>query len=141
MLDNMTFATVLRALGGGALIGLAASIALVGHGRIAGMSGTLGRALERDGGARFRLAFLGGILAVAIAVAVLAPSASGASVRDLRTLAVAGLLVGLGTTIGNGCTSGHGVCGLARFSLRSLVAVVTFIATGMITVAIVGAHS
>ena len=137
----MTLATILRALGGGALIGIAASIVLVGHGRIAGMSGTLGRALDRDGGAPFRLAFLAGIFAVGLVIALVAPSTIGASVRDLRTLAIAGLLVGVGTTIGNGCTSGHGVCGLARFSPRSLVAVVTFIGTGVLTVAIAGAHS
>jgi len=140
-LDDMTFLSVLRGLGGGALIGLAASLALVGHGRIAGISGTLGRAFDRDHGASFRIPFLAGMIALGITIAVVAPSAIGAAVRDLPTLAIAGLLVGVGTTLGNGCTSGHGVCGLARFSPRSLVAVVVFMATGALTVAIAGAHA
>ena len=134
-------AIVLHGLGGGVLIGLAVSIVLVGHGRIAGMSGTLGRALDRDGGASFRIAFLTGMVAVAVVTAWIAPAAIGPAVRDLRTLAVAGVLVGVGTTLGNGCTSGHGVCGLSRGSPRSIVAVITFITTGMITVAIAGARS
>ena len=137
----MSWLGLVRGLGGGALIGLAASIALVCHGRIAGISGTLARVIDRDGGARFRVSFLAGMLVVSIAIALVAPSAIGSSVRGLPALAVAGLLVGLGTTLGNGCTSGHGVCGLARFSRRSLIAVITFIATGALTVAIAGAHS
>lgn len=137
----MTWSSVLRALSGGALIGIASSLALVGHGRISGISGTLGRAFDHDGGAAFRRAFLLGLVMVGLGVALIAPSAIGAAVRDLHTLAVAGLLVGIGTTLGNGCTSGHGVCGLARFSSRSLVAVVTFMVTGAITVALLGAHS
>ena len=137
----MTLASALRALAGGGLVGLAASIALLAHGRIAGISGTLGRALDRDGGAAFRVAFLAGMVAVGVAVALVAPSAVGERVRDLGTLAIAGLLVGFGTTLGNGCTSGHGVCGLARFSPRSLVAVMTFIGTGVLAVAIFGARS
>lgn len=141
IVENMTFVSIARALGGGALIGLAASVALVAHGRIAGISGTLARVIDRDGGGAFRVAFLAGILLVSIATALVAPSAIGGAVRGLPALAVAGLLVGFGTTISNGCTSGHGVCGLARFSPRSLVAVVTFMATGAVTAAIAGAHS
>jgi uncharacterized membrane protein YedE/YeeE len=133
--------SVLRALAGGLLIGTAASLALIGHGRIAGISGTLGRALDRDGGRRFRLAFLVGLLAVGLAAAWLAPASIGPSVRGLPALAIAGLLVGAGSTWANGCTSGHGVCGVARGSARSLVAVATFMVTGAITVAIAGASS
>jgi uncharacterized membrane protein YedE/YeeE len=133
--------SVLRALAGGALIGLAASILLVVNGRIAGISGTLGRTLDADGGRDVRIAFLGGLVAVGIVAAQLAPSSIGAPVRSLAILAIAGLLVGIGTTLSNGCTSGHGVCGIARGSKRSLVAVMTFMATGAITVAIAGAAS
>jgi hypothetical protein len=137
----VTFIAVVRALGGGVLIGLAASIALVGHGRVAGISGTLGRALDDDGGRRFRLAFLAGLVATGLVAAVVWPQAIGGAVRNLPLLAVAGLLVGIGTTLGNGCTSGHGVCGISRGSRRSLVAVATFMLTGAITVALVGASS
>lgn len=131
----------LIALAGGALIGLAASIALIAHGRIAGISGTLGRALDRDGGGGFRAAFLGGMIVTGVLLAAFAPSLLGPPVRGHASLAIAGLLVGIGSTLANGCTSGHGVCGLARLSPRSLAAVMVFMATGMITVAIAGAHA
>jgi uncharacterized protein len=129
----------LRGLVGGALIGLAAAIALIAHGRIAGISGILGRSLDRDGGAQFRLAFLAGLVGTGTLIAVVAPSAIGGAVRGVGGLVVAGLLVGVGTTLANGCTSGHGVCGLSRGSPRSLVAVMTFMVTAAITVAIAGA--
>jgi hypothetical protein len=136
MLDD-----AVRALLGGLLIGLAAAIVLVLHGRIAGISGTLGRALDDDGGRAFRLAFLGGLVTAGAIAAQLAPSAFGTPVRGLEMLAIAGLLVGLGTGVGNGCTSGHGVCGIGRGSKRSIVAVLAFMASGVVTVAIVGASS
>jgi uncharacterized membrane protein YedE/YeeE len=135
----MSAESILRPLAGGALIGLAAAIVLVLHGRIAGISGTLSRALDRDDGHRFRIAFLAGLFgAGAIAVAV-APAAFGTPVRGLGLLALAGLLVGFGTTLGNGCTSGHGVCGIGRGSPRSLAAVLVFMGSAAITVAIAGA--
>jgi uncharacterized membrane protein YedE/YeeE len=133
--------SVVRALVGGALIGLAASIALLAHGRIAGISGTLGRLFAGDGGHGFRIPFLIGLIATGVVAAIVSPSALGAAVRSTPMLALAGVLVGVGTALGNGCTSGHGVCGLARGSGRSLVAVMTFMATGAITVAILGAQS
>lgn len=135
----MSIESVLRALAGGALVGLAAALALIAHGRIAGISSVLGHALDGDGGRPFRLAFLGGLVATGLALAHLAPGTIGAPAAGAPLLAAAGLLVGLGTTFGSGCTSGHGVCGLARGSKRSLAAVVTFMATGMLTVAIAGA--
>jgi hypothetical protein len=131
----------LQALAGGALIGLAASIALVAYGRIAGISGTLARAYDADDGQPFRMAFLEGLIGTGVLLAAVAPHAIGRPIRDPAALAIAGLLVGVGSTLANGCTSGHGVCGLARFSPRSLVAVMTFMATGAITVAIAGAHA
>lgn len=134
-------ASLLRGLTGGALIGLASAMALLVHGRIAGISGILGRAADADGGRTFRLGFLTGLVATGAILAALQPQAFGAGVRSLPVLAAAGLLVGIGTTLGNGCTSGHGVCGVSRLSPRSIVAVVTFMVTAAITVAIVGARS
>lgn len=129
----------LHALAGGALIGLAAAIALVGNGWIAGVSGIVGRAFV-PGGRAFRVPFLIGLIGTGVIAAWIAPSAFGAPVRGLPMLAVAGLLVGVGTSVANGCTSGHGVCGISRGSPRSFVATATFIATGAITVALIGAH-
>lgn len=141
MLDVMLLSSVLRALAGGALIGLAASVALLGNGRVAGISGTLGRAFDTGEGRDFRVPFLLALVAVGALAYAVTPSAFGAPLRSTSTLALAGLLVGVGTALGNGCTSGHGVCGLARLSPRSLVAVVTFMLTGGLTVALAGAHA
>ena len=134
----MLLSSVLRALAGGALIGLAVSIALLGNGRTAGISGTLGRAFDTGEGRSFRVPFLLALIAVGGLAFALAPSAFGAPLLSTPMLAVAGLLVGVGTALGNGCTSGHGVCGLSRLSPRSLVAVLTFMLTGGITVALAG---
>lgn len=127
--------TPLSALIGGALIGLAATLLYAGLGRIAGISGLLNQAIEQRGDRGWRIAFLlslmlGAALWFAFGVGVPAP-------RDdfpLGWLIASGLLVGFGTRLGNGCTSGHGVCGLARLSRRSLAAVLVFIASGMATV-------
>jgi uncharacterized membrane protein YedE/YeeE len=137
----MLLSSVLRALAGGALIGLAASVALLGNGRIAGISGTLGRAFDTGEGRDFRVPFLLTLVVVGALAYAVAPSAFGTPLRSTPMLALAGLLVGVGTALGNGCTSGHGVCGLSRLSPRSLVAVVTFMLTGGITVALVGGHA
>jgi uncharacterized membrane protein YedE/YeeE len=137
----VTTQSILRALLGGSLIGLAATIALLTHGRIAGISGTLGRVLDGDGGRSFRLPFILALIAVGAIAAALAPASFGAAVHSTPVLALAGLLVGIGTTLGNGCTSGHGVCGISRLSVRSIVATLTFMLTGAITVALVGAHA
>ncbi len=137
----MTASSLLYALLGGCLIGLAATIALLSHGRIAGVSGTLGRALDGDGGRGFRVPFVLGLIAVGLVAARVAPASFGAPVHSLPVLAVAGVLVGLGTTLGNGCTSGHGVCGISRGQPRSVIATITFMVTGAITVAIAGAWS
>jgi uncharacterized membrane protein YedE/YeeE len=89
----------------------------------------------------WRLAFLGGLLASGVAAAVLAPAAVGASVRSPLLVVVAGLLVGFGTRLGSGCTSGHGVCGISRLSTRSMIAVATFMTTGALTAWIAGGGS
>ena len=119
---------------GGAMIGAASALLLLTHGRIAGISGISGSLLQastRDRG--WRLAFLGGLVAAGMVAGIVAPSAIGAAVRPLPVVIAAGLLVGFGTRLGGGCTSGHGVCGVSRLSARSLVAVATFMTTGAIT--------
>jgi uncharacterized membrane protein YedE/YeeE len=120
---------------GGALIGLAATVYWLATGRTAGVSGIVGGALrERDVRGQ-RLAFLAGLVAVGRLAAIFgAPAAAGP--HSTAVLVVAGLLVGFGTRLGGGCTSGHGVCGISRFSIASIVATVTFIAAGAATVAI-----
>jgi uncharacterized protein len=129
--------SVVAPLAGGLLIGLAASLALAVDGRIAGVSGILGRLVLGGDGRGFRAAFLFGLLGAGLAGAVLAPSALGGPIVSLPLVGVAGLLVGWGTRTANGCTSGHGVCGVARLSGRSFAAVATFMATGALTVAAV----
>ena len=128
--------TPVGALAGGALIGLAATLLMLTLGRIAGISGIVGAVLRGDGGwPRF---FLLGLLAGAGAWLWLAPVAPTPRTGfPPAVLIVAGLLVGYGTRLGSGCTSGHGVCGMARFSRRSFVAVATFLATGIVTVWVV----
>jgi uncharacterized membrane protein YedE/YeeE len=122
---------------GGAMMGAASTLLLASHGRIAGISGIAGSLLHaRTRDRAWRLAFLGGLVAAGLVARVAAPSAIGASVQPLPIVIVAGFLVGFGARLGNGCTSGHGVCGLARLSARSLVAVATFMLTGALTVAV-----
>lgn len=131
---------------GGLLIGLSAAILWIGNGRIAGISGIFGRLLPPAGPIRWRLAFLIAMIVAAGIGAILFPGLGVGGpgeplpqlVGDPTWLAVAGLLTGLGTRIGNGCTSGHGVCGLARLSTRSIVAVAVFFSVGMLTVAVTG---
>ena len=124
---------------GGALIGLAASLFLLVHGRVAGISGLFGGLFLPGNDARaLRLWFLLGLVGAGVALWRLYPAAvpdtSGAS---LPIVAAAGLLVGFGTRLSGGCTSGHGVCGLGRFSFRSLVATLSFVGVGMVTVFVV----
>lgn len=127
-MSNWLYASI-----GGVMIGAASALLMLMHGRIAGISGITGSLLHRSTSDRgWRTAFLGGLVAAGVVAAVVAPSAVGASVRPLPVVIVAGLLVGIGTRMGDGCTSGHGVCGIARVSNRSLLAVATFMATGAI---------
>jgi len=126
-------------LAGGALIGLAASLVLLTHGRIAGISGLFGGLFLPGYDARsFRLWFIAGLAGAGFVLSIVYPGAfTSTGLPPLAMVGAAGLLVGFGTRLGGGCTSGHGVCGLCRFSVRSLVATLTFMATGMITVFIV----
>ncbi len=128
---------VFQALGGGVLIGLGAILLMLGEGRIAGISGILGGALTGERGDRgWRLAFLlglggGGFLASVLGLAAGAERTG----YPMVLLLFAGLAVGFGARLGSGCTSGHGVCGCARLSPRSLVATLVFCSAGMLTVA------
>jgi uncharacterized protein len=126
----------LPALLGGALIGLAAAGLWFTLGRIAGVSNILGSALvARQGEMGWRVAFLGGLFAAGLIGIGFFPEQIAFSLPAGWTqVAVAGLLVGIGTQMGGGCTSGHGVCGVSRLSLRSIVATLIFMATGMIAV-------
>ena len=125
------------ALAGGALIGLAASLLILANGRVAGISGIVGGLMQRkparlDIG--WRVAFVVGLLLAPWLLGAAVPLAVPQIDASPLTLIAAGLLVGLGTRYGSGCTSGHGVCGLSRLSLRSLVATLAFMAAGFVTV-------
>jgi uncharacterized membrane protein YedE/YeeE len=128
---------VLAAIGGG-LIGAASLLLLWANGRIAGISGIVSGLLRpgtEDRG--WRGAFTAGLVLGGFALIALFPQHMPTQMNTSAALLVgAGLLVGFGTRLGSGCTSGHGVCGLSRFSPRSAVAVATFMGTGIITVAI-----
>jgi uncharacterized membrane protein YedE/YeeE len=126
------------ALAGGVLIGLAATLLVLFNGRIAGISGVLGGLLEpvrRD--VAWRAAFVLGLVAAPLAWRLAATWPRLQVDASMPVLVVAGLLVGVGTRYGAGCTSGHGVCGLSRGSLRSLAATATFMAAGFVTVFVV----
>jgi uncharacterized protein len=120
---------------GGILIGLSATILLAFNGRIAGISGMVNGALTFATAEVWRWIFLAGMLGGGVLYEyVLAPRPTPVYGFTPLTMIVAGFLVGFGTRMGNGCTSGHGVCGLGRLSVRSLVAVLTFMGTGFVTV-------
>lgn len=128
------------ALAGGLLIGVATALYLLGDGRIAGIAGIVSgplRALLSGGSLaaeRVRLLFIGGLLLAPWAWQLFAPLPVATVDVGPVALVVAGLLVGVGVRMGNGCTSGHGVCGLSRFSLRSLVNVLAFMVAGGVAV-------
>jgi uncharacterized membrane protein YedE/YeeE len=122
-------------LAGGAMIGLAAAMLLLLNGRIAGVSGIIGGMLRREPGElAWRLLFIAGMLAAPLAWAVFFADVPRQIDAGTGLLVIAGLLVGLGTSYGSGCTSGHGVCGIARLSPRSLVATGAFMLAGFATV-------
>ncbi|MCP2679313.1 YeeE/YedE family protein [Maricaulaceae bacterium NA33B04] len=134
-MDYATEFTPISAAIGGGLIGIATLWLMAANGRIAGISGIAGSLIGPDGGDRlWRLAFIVGLV-----VAPLGYMATGREIdvnipASTPILVIAGLLVGLGTQLGSGCTSGHGVCGISRFSVRGIVATITFMVTGAIAV-------
>jgi len=142
-----TFTPVTAALGG-ALIGLSAALLWLGNGRIAGISGIFGQLLPPARTVVWRLVFLAFLVIGAFAAARLLPGLGNAprlpdapgwfAAGTPVWVVIAGLLTGFGTKIGNGCTSGHGICGLARLSKRSFVAVGVFFAFAVLTVAVTG---
>ena len=136
----MFFNSLLDELAGGLLIGLAASVLWLGIGRISGMTGVLSSLFAlTEANRRWSLWFLSGlVLAMPLSLAF-GVSSPVEITQNPMLVAAAGLLVGFGTYIGNGCTSGHGVCGMGRLSVRSMVATVTFMVAGMITVAVMNA--
>ena len=122
---------------GGALIGLAATMLMLVTGRIAGIAGILGDLIDLAGGDRlWRLAFIAGLIAAPLAIAAVGAPLRAPAMPGWIVIVVAGLLVGFGTRLGNGCTSGHGICGIARLSPRSIAATMTFMAVAMLVVAI-----
>ena len=131
---DWTHFTPWASLAGGILIGIAAAMLVLLNGRIAGISGIVGGLFTpRHGEIVWRLAFLAGLLAAPILMKGAVPRIDA----SFGTLVIAGLLVGVGTSYGSGCTSGHGVCGLSRLSPRSLAATVAFMAAGIATVLVV----
>jgi len=123
------------ALAGGVLIGLAAAAFILFNGRIAGISGILGGLLRpARGDAGWRVAFLAGLIAAPLVYGLFARLPMVTVDAGAGTLVAAGLLVGIGTRYGAGCTSGHGVCGISRMSPRSLVATAAFMLAGFVTV-------
>ena len=123
------------ALVGGLIIGLAAAVLVLANGRIAGISGILGGLLQRPrGDMDWRIAFLAGLVGAPMLAAVLGHPVVPEIAAGWGEVLAAGFLVGIGTRYAGGCTSGHGVCGLSRGSMRSLVATLTFMAAGIVTV-------
>lgn len=129
--------TWLMAAAGGGVIGLASALLLAVGGRIAGISGIVGGLLSPTRGeVGWRAMFMGGLLLGGIILALMNPEGFSASPRSTGWVVLAGILVGFGTRLGSGCTSGHGVCGLSRFSPRSFAATGAFIGAGMVIVSI-----
>ena len=138
MTIDWTHFTPLSALAGGLLIGLAAAWLILAEGRILGAAGILGGLAPPSAGDwGWRVAVIAGLIAAPLLARLLLGTAPPVIEADVATLIAGGLLVGFGTRLGNGCTSGHGVCGVARLSLRSLSATAAFMAAGFLTVFVV----
>jgi len=130
--------TPLSGLFGGVLIGLAAAMLMVLTGRLAGVSGIVGGLLQaRPADQGWRIAFVAGLIAAPLIAALFgAPLPRPAMTQNFALVAATGLLVGFGSRIGNGCTSGHGVCGFARLSARSIAATLIFMVTAVVAIAL-----
>jgi len=135
MLIDWTHFTPWHALAGGFLIGSAAALLILLNGKVAGVSGILGDWLRfKSGDTGWRAAFIGGLIAAPIVWQQFAPLPELHIDANIGLLATAGFIVGIGTRYGAGCTSGHGVCGMARLSPRSIVATLVFMGAGFATV-------
>ena len=139
MAIDWTHFTPLSALFGGLLIGLSATVLLLLNGRIAGISGIVGGLLQRYrvGDFAWRVAFVLGLVLAPVLYRLFAELPESRIDASWAMLVVAGVLVGFGSRLGSGCTSGHGVCGVSRLSPRSLVATATFMTTGFVAVYVV----
>ena len=137
LIDWQNF-TPWASLAGGALIGLAAALLLLCNGRIAGVSGIVGGLIKpRLHDASWRIAFVGGLMVAPLIWQLFSQLPSIQIDADYGLLVIAGLLVGIGTRYGAGCTSGHGVCGISRLSPRAIIATLSFMAAGFVTVYVV----
>lgn len=139
MIDWANFSP-LSALAGGVILGTAVAVLLFFNGRIAGISGIVGNLLQYPvvkGDVAWRVAFIGGLIAAPLLYSLFQPLPPIQLETSNSLLVLAGLLVGVGTRYASGCTSGHGVCGLSRFSLRSLIATLSFMLAGFITVFVI----
>ena len=137
LIDWQNF-TPWASLAGGALIGLAAALLLLFNGRIAGVSGIVGGLIKpRLHDASWRIAFVGGLIVAPLIWQLFNQLPTIQINVDYGLLIIAGLLVGIGTRYGAGCTSGHGVCGISRLSPRAIIATLTFMAAGFVTVYVV----
>ncbi len=134
--------TLLNSLMGGILIGIAATIIFFVNGRIMGISGILGNLIAtKETDQKFwRIIFILGVLIGSLIFILLFKEIKSEMVANTTLLIISGFLVGLGTSLGNGCTSGHGICGLSRFSIRSIVATLVFVISGMITVYLINGN-
>jgi uncharacterized membrane protein YedE/YeeE len=134
----MTEFTPILSLSGGVLIGLSAAAAFFLFGRVLGMTGIVARTLDFDfGEGSWRPFFLIGLVVTPLVLSLTAPSPHGFEPMGLIPMILGGFLVGYGTRIGSGCTSGHGICGIARLSKRSIVATCIFMTTSVVTVFVI----
>ncbi len=133
----MSASDILMPLIGGAMIGLAALVLLAMNGRVMGVSGIWSGLIRLSDGLAWRLAFVAGTITAPILLAALGRPGQVQIETPTPVFLIAGLLVGLGTAIGSGCTSGHGICGISRLSPRSIVATLIFIGVGLATVFVV----
>jgi len=133
---------IIKPLLGGMVIGLSAALLMLARGRIAGISGIVEGVLRpKQGEVAWRVLFLSGIICGGLVLSIIIPERFVVEInRTTGMVALAGVLVGIGTHIGCGCTSGHGICGISRFSVRSLVAVPTFMLTGATVVWLVNRY-
>lgn len=138
MLINWSQFTPWSALAGGAVVGMAAALLVLFNGRIAGISGIVGGLLRmQKGDMNWRVAFIAGLVAAPLVWQLFASLPAVRIDGSYAVMAIAGLVVGIGTRYGSGCTSGHGVCGLSRGSPRSIIATLAFMGTGLATVYVI----